>query len=499
MRKLTRRGILLGSGVALGALGSHLLHTTAEPARPAFRSSDETQSGTGLVLNDASELSQTPVARHLTLAQDPQAEFIAELRRELTEARDLSRPVAASAARHSMGGQSLARDGLAVSLDQDWLEVDTSAGIYRVAAGVRWRTVVQRLDALGFSPSVMQSNNDFGVASTFCVNAHGWPVPFGPFGSTVRSVKLMLADGDLVTCSRGENAGLFEATMGGYGLTGIVTELELEMVPNVRLEPHVELLPADKFGGRFADAATRGDDIQMAYGRMNVAIDGFLDEAIMVTYRRSEDQADLPGVSHSRLFGAATREVFRGQQGSERMKTLRWAIETRIAPAITGDTVTRNDLINEPVAMLEDRDPRRTDILHEYFVAPSRFAEFAAACRMVIPASYQELLNITLRYVAADDESLLAYATGPRIAAVMLFSQEKTVRAEADMARMTQALIDAALALGGTYYLPYRPHATTEQFARAYARHDEFVARKRTFDPDVVFRNGLWDRYLAEL
>ncbi len=77
----------------------------------------------------------------------------------------------------------------------------------------------------------------------------------------------------------------------------------------------------------------------------------------------------------------------------------------------------------------------------------------------MIPASYQQLLNITLRYVNTDQDSVLAYAPEPRIAAVLLFSQEKTVRGENDMAHMTQALIDRVLDIGGTYYLPYRPHA----------------------------------------
>jgi FAD/FMN-containing dehydrogenase len=80
----------------------------------------------------------------------------------------------------------------------------------------------------------------------------------------------------------------------------------------------------------------------------------------------------------------------------------------------------------------------------------------------------------------------------------MLFSQEMTERAEADMRRLTEGLVEAALSLGGSYYLPYRPHATLDQFRRAYPRWEEFVALKREVDPGLAFRNGFWDRYLAE-
>ena len=79
----------------------------------------------------------------------------------------------------------------------------------------------------------------------------------------------------------------------------------------------------------------------------------------------------------------------------------------------------------------------------------------------------------------------------------MLFSQEKTVRAEADMARMTRALIDGVLSIGGSYYLPYRPHATFEQLAEAYPAAGAFAAFKRDVDKPLVFRNQLWDGYFA--
>jgi hypothetical protein len=190
--------------------------------------------------------------------------------------------------------------------------------------------------------------------------------------------------------------------------------------------------------------------------------------------------------------------VFRAQVESDRAKRLRWWAESDFGPMMAADA-TRNTLMNEPVITLDDRDASRTDILHEYFVAPNRFRDFVRACQDVIPASFQQLLNITLRYVATDRDSVLAYATEPRLAAVMLFSQEKTMRGEADMARMTRALIERVLEIGGTYYLPYRPHASLEQLKRGYPRAAEFATRKRALDPGLLFRNRLWDEYLSQL
>jgi FAD/FMN-containing dehydrogenase len=495
----TRRAWLLGASAGIGALvGRGCLVPSNHPG-PAFPvPGADAVAGAGALLNDASELSPTAVASHITISEDPQAGAVTRIRTALAEARGAGRPFIAGTARHSMGGQSLATNGTVATLDQQWLEADTGRRVYRVAAGTRWSVVIAKLDAIRFSPAVMQSNNDFGVASTFSVNAHGWPVPFSGGGTTVRGLTMILADGTAVACSRTENADLFRHAMGGYGLFGVITELELDMVPNALLSPTFEELNGPELGARFAQQLASDSTIQMAYGRMDVSLDRFFERGLLITYRPTPDQSRLPAASGSGFTSRASRYLFRSQVESDRAKRFRWWTESDLGPRLAGDA-TRNSLMNEPVITLDDRDPRRTDILHEYFVSPDRFADFVTACQAVIPGSYQQLLNITLRYVNTDSDSVLAYAPEPRIAAVLLFSQEKTARGEADMARMTHALIDRVLEIGGTYYLPYRPHASLDQLSRGYPRAAEFAARKRVVDPELLFRNQIWDRYFSKL
>jgi SAM-dependent methyltransferase len=61
----------------------------------------------------------------------------------------------------------------------------------------------------------------------------------------------------------------------------------------------------------------------------------------------------------------------------------------------------------------------------------------------------------------------------------------------------TRELIDAVVASGGTYYLPYQLHATPRQFHRAYPKAEELFALKRKLDPGYRLRNALWDKYFA--
>jgi FAD/FMN-containing dehydrogenase len=397
-----------------------------------------------------------------------------------------------------MGGQSLPRDGLAITVKSARCEADRSAKTFRVDAGTRWHHVIAALDRIGFSPTVMQSNHDFGVAATFSVNAHGWPVPYGPFGSTVHSLRLMLADGTVVNCSRTENQELFRLAMGGYGLFGIVLEVEASMVENRLLRPTQAIMPTKQFARAFVGAIDEDALVLMAYGRLSVARRGFLDEALLVTYRTTHANGPLPPVGKGGLVASVSREIYRAQIGSETAKQARWFAETRAAPKVGSGVATRNTLMNEPVANLAGRDTARTDILHEYFVPPDRFDEFIAACQDIIPRSGIEFLNVTLRYVAADAESVLAFAPTRRIAAVMSFSQEMRPEAEVAMRRMTEALIGRVVAVGGSFYLPYRLHARRDQVAETYANVARFVERKRHYDPQLLFRNAMWQEYFAE-
>jgi FAD/FMN-containing dehydrogenase len=482
-RRISRR-------TALSALASGLVALPHLPAA-AQRAADSAR-----VLGDASGLTGIRVARSLTIPSRDSDKLIAELRAMLREAAAENRAVAIGGARHSMGGQSIPRDGIAATLSEPALNADRPRKFYSATAGMRWRDILRHLETTDLSVKVMQSNSDFSVGGTLSVNAHGWPCPFGPFVSTVRSFRLLLADGTLLNCSRTENADLFGLVAGGYGLLGIVVDAEMDAVENDLLLPRYETIDASAIAPAFVDAATQAGT-SMAYGRLSVARDGFLSQGLVVSYRSAGASQPLPPIRRSTAYSFLSRRLFRAQIGSESGKKARWYAETILLPkAAANHALTRNTILSYPVSVLAETSRQRTDILHEYFLPADRFAEFLAACREIITPAH-DLLNVTLRYVAADRDSVLAFAPQPRVAAVMLFSQERSARADENARAMTQNLIDAALKLGGSYYLPYRLHARPDQFRSAYPRAAEFAARKRHYDPQLRFRNSLWDTYFA--
>src|SRR6185295_6923878 len=69
-----------------------------------------------LTLNDASRLNPVPITHSVLVQPASEERTIAVLRGLLKEAERAGRPFAVGGARHSMGGQSLPREGFAVAL-----------------------------------------------------------------------------------------------------------------------------------------------------------------------------------------------------------------------------------------------------------------------------------------------------------------------------------------------------------------------------------------------
>lgn len=467
----------------------HLLTTSRDdpPERPGLAAGR---------LDDASRLNETAMARTVEVAADPAAAE-EQLRALLREAAAENLKIAIAGSRHSMGGHTLYPGGIALDMRPfRGMELDEEQDVLRVGAGATWAEVIAYLNPRGRSVAVMQSNNSFTVGGSLSANCHGWQTGRPPIASTVRSFRILLADGTISRCSREENAELFALALGGYGLFGVILDAELQVAPNelYRLTRHVA--PVGAFADTLRREAHELGDARLVYGRLRITPDHFLESGLINVWSRVDDSrpnSPLRTVPMAEI----RRGVFRGSVGNDYGKDLRWWTESHLEPFLGAQQATRNELLNIGVELFENRSPASTDILHEYFVTPENFAAFAADAAKVIPRHGGDLLNVTVRDVLEDRDSFLRYADQPRtLCLVMLFNQRRgDAAAEERMAAMTRELIDAALARHGRYYLTYRLHATPEQFRRAYPQAEVFFAKKRFYDPGELFQNELYRRY----
>jgi FAD/FMN-containing dehydrogenase len=399
------------------------------------------------------------------------------------------RHVAIAGSRHSMGGHTVLPG--AVVLDMTpfrGIALDAPRRIVRAGAGATWADLIPVLDAAGLSVAQMQSNNDFTIGGSISVNAHGWAYGAPPVAASVVSFRLITADGRIVTCSRTENQELFSLALGGYGLFGVILDADLSVVDN---ETYTAVsrrtLPRD-YASTYVELTKDRDDIGLAYGRLSVAPASFLEEARIVLFVRMPGTAGTRGTLGRAETRRLKRLVFRGAVGSDYGKNLRWTLEKLVGEP-SGRAISRNRVLNEPSAWFANRDPESTEILEEYFVPLERFGAFVEGAREILLRHAPDLLNVTVREVAPDGDTVLRYARGRMLALVLLIHQRRSEIADERTAACERELIDLVLACGGTYYLPYRPHATRAQFLRAYPMAPEFLAAKRRYDPAEVFSN----------
>lgn len=446
-------------------------------------------------VDDASQMNATHVIEVWPVPEDD-AEALLELRKLLTRARQEKLPVSIAGSRHTQGGHTIAPDGIVIDArTMRDMRLSERHNVLRVEAGATWAEVIAYLDSLGLSVGVMQSNNSFTVGGSISANCHGWTFGKPPIASTVESFRILTADGRVRKCSRDENSELFGLALGGYGLFGIILDVNLRVVPNERYRLRQFVVPVTEAQATFAREIDGRDEVAMAYARLSVTPGAFLREAIInVLVRDPAADGSLPALDAPGSV-QLRRSLFRGSAGSDYGKQLRWAAETRLQPWLQAEHFSRNQLLNEGVEALQNRGASSTDILHEYFVPRNRVAEFVAKVQHIVPEHGADLLNVTVRSIEPDDDSFLRYADQPVFSLVMLFEQATSAAADARMETLTRELIDAALRVGGRYYLPYRLHATPEQFARAYPMGREFFELKRKYDPQELFQNEFYLRY----
>jgi FAD/FMN-containing dehydrogenase len=111
------------------------------------------------------------------------------------------------------------------------VEIDPVARVARVAAGTIWKDVVEASVAHGLT-ALHGSAADVGVVGYALGGGIGWLArKHGLASSSVLSVEVVTASGEIVRADPETNAELFWALRGGGGSFGVVTEMEIALYP----------------------------------------------------------------------------------------------------------------------------------------------------------------------------------------------------------------------------------------------------------------------------
>lgn len=440
----------------------------------------------GRLVTDVTQLEKIQVGR---VERPKSTEEIASLLRETTG------PISIGGARCSMGGQIAEPGSLHLDLRgfNRVLALDVPKEVVTVQAGITWRELQEHLDPHDLSVAIMQTYANFTVGGSLSVNAHGRYMGRGPVVQSVRSIRLVLADGSIVTASPTENADLFYAAIGGYGGIGVIAEVTLELAKNGKIERSSRPLATSEYAAYF-EREVRSDKATVFHNADLHPPDFASGRAI--SWRESDaeltDDARLIP-RHDEYFWTPT--LINGSVSWPGGLLFREHVLEPLffsRPAVT----FRNHEASYDIAELEPESRAdSTYVLREYFVPAARFDDFVPKMRDVFLAHDVDVVNVSVRHASADPGTLLAWARGETFAFVVYYRQGTTKEAIAKVGEWSRELVDAVLSVGGTYYLPYQNHATRAQFESAYPRHAEYDAIKRRVDPGLRFQNSFIYHY----
>jgi FAD/FMN-containing dehydrogenase len=407
-----------------------------------------------------------------------------------------------------MGGQAFRAGGVVLDMrGMDAISLDRASRTVTVGAGATWHAIQQAIHP-EFAVKAMQSTDIFSVGGSISVNAHGMDHQAGAVMGSLRSIRLMLADGRVVTASRTENADLFRHVVGGYGLFGVILSATLDVVPNAIYRSERALIDYRAFPATFETIAA-DPSVGLAYVHLSTAPKTLLDEALVYQYRMfPEDQAlvraplgEVPSTKIRRLTVNLAKK-------NDLFKSWKWWSEKHLEHRLEACTVTRaqaqgsgeaclvarNDPMHDSVAYLFNDLPGETDILHEYFVPRDRIVPFIDGLRRIFRAQDANLVNASIRAVNRE-ENALSYAPAPAFSVVLYLNQPTNAGGTAAMRRLTSDLIDLTLEQGGRFFLPYQLHYSARQLERSYPEIGAFFAAKRQWDPTGLFSNTWYARY----
>lgn len=148
------------------------------------------------------------------------------------QARRTGRSVGLRGAGRSYGDASLNAEEVLLDLTRmrRILAWDPQSGIISVEPGVTIQQLWQYTIEDGWWPNVVSGTMFPTLGGAASMNIHGKNnFKVGPIGDHILEFELMTPTGEVVLCSRAQNAELFYAAIGGFGMLGVMTRLTLQL------------------------------------------------------------------------------------------------------------------------------------------------------------------------------------------------------------------------------------------------------------------------------
>lgn len=375
------------------------------------------------------------------------------------------------------------------------IEIDVKNKQATVGAGVRWKELQDQADKHGLAILVQQASNVFSIGgSVGGANCHGWDHRWGSVGNTVLSMQVVKPNGQIVIVKPEDE--LFKLVVGGYGLFGVITEVTLQLTENSSLLSWGEKVEIDDYVEYYKMIRSNPGHHMHLY-RLSISPKGLLKEG----YAQNYSVGNMFKNQTTNLVGENAegslkdRVMLQFARHFPSMVNYWWDHEKK--DILIPKKAMRNEIMRPPIeASFNNHSVSTTEWLQEYFVPGEHLAEFIHFLGDILQKNEVQLFNCSVRPVNQDNTSLMAYAKdGERFAVVLFFSQFLQEDHVNKTRCWVKEVVNKLIELKGTYYLPYMHFPTREQFQKCYPQYQEVLEKKKTYDPDSIFENQLYNEY----
>jgi FAD/FMN-containing dehydrogenase len=456
----------------------------------------------GVVVNDVhSQLNETRVDRVT------RPESVDAVQQVIRDAKAESKAVSIAGGRHAMGGQQFGTGTINVDMTgmKRVLQLDGTTGLVDVQAGITWPDLIGELERLqaGKAPQWGIRQKQTGadrltIGGALSANAHGRGLRFKPMIDDVESLRLIDADGAIITCSRAENPELFKAVIGGYGLFGVIADVKLRLVRRQKVQRVVTLLGVDDLAGKVDERIADG----FLYGDLQFAIDpqspDFLRRGVFSTYRPVADDTPMPAAQRELkpddwrnlfLLAHADKAAAFRAYSTYYLSTnnqLYWSDTHQLAEYVDDYHVELDKKLGP--------QGTGTEMISEVYVPRAMLGVFMQEVAEDFRRTKANVIYGTIRFVEPDTESFLAWARQRYASIIFNLHTSHDPQALEKTAGDFRILIDRALEHGGSFYLTYHHWATRPQVEAAYPQFVDFLKLKLRYDPRERFQSD-WYRF----
>lgn len=372
------------------------------------------------------------------------------------------------------------------------LDFDEELGILRAEGGATLEEILRVIVPANWFLPVTPGTKFVSLGGCVAADVHGKNHHHdGSFGDHVLSIELILADGGRRRCCATENAELFYATVGGMGLTGIIGEVTLKLIPIQTPCMMVRHHAAADLSQLFRQLENPDSDDRYAVAWLDSIKCGRHMGRGVAMFGHHASASELP-------------ENYRNPAGPAKEKNIPfdfpgWALNTgsismfnscfyrregkKSAPFISGYAPFFYPL--DAVSNWNRMYGRRGFVQYQCVIPQATAFEGVKAQLSELCAARRPSFLAVLKRLGASSKGLLSFPMAGYTLALDLPIRDDGLFA------LLNRLDDIVLQHGGRVYLAKDARLSAGSFRAMYTGHEAWREIKRAVDPDNIFSSSL--------